>query len=119
MNIEFEVGGGGAIGGFMICDCCCCCCCCSFTSFAAAVSLTFAANVCETTVAVDMEEVGTADLGGTFPVDIMIALVYDIVVFVLVDGADADELAVTAVAVMITWLGFLSTIKRKQNRIKA
>jgi hypothetical protein len=102
INMEFEVGGGGAIGGFIIG-------CGSFTSLAAAtvVSLTLAANVCETTAfVVDIEDVGTADLGGALPVDIMIALVYDMVVFVPDDGA--VELAVTVV-VMISWLGFLST----------
>ena len=68
MNMEFEVGGGGAIGGFIIGS--------VFTSLvAAAVSLTLAANVCETTVVVDIDEVGTADLGGALPVDIIIALV--------------------------------------------
>lgn len=92
MKMELEVGGGGAIGGFMIG---------SFTSLADAVSLTLAAKVCETTVVVDIDEVGTADFGGALPVDIMIAFVYDIVVFVPEDGTDADELAVTVV-VMIT-----------------
>lgn len=102
MNIEFEVGGGGAIGGLIIGS--------VFASLtAAAVSLTLAANVCETTVVADIEEVGTADLGGALPVDIMIALVYDMVVFVVDDGIDAGEMVATLV-VIITWLGFLSTV---------
>lgn len=63
MNIDVEVGGGGAIGGLIIC------------SFSLVVSLTLAANVCDTTVVEVIVDVGTATLGGALLVVIMMALV--------------------------------------------
>lgn len=98
MNIEVDVGGGGAIGGLMMV---------SFSRIevlvvaAGVVSLlTLAANVCETTVVVEMDEAETADLGGALLLVIIIALVYDIVVFVLLIGTDELELADVTVVVV-------------------
>lgn len=99
MKMDVDVGGGGAIGGFII----------GSFSFEI-VSLTFAANVWETTVVVVTVEVEMADLGDALPVDIIIALVYDIVVLVLDLDNGVDEFAVTVV--IITWFAFLSTRKQ-------
>lgn len=97
MNIEVDVGGGGAIGGLIV----------SFSRIGVVVVaegvvslLTLAANVCDTTVVVAMDEAETADLGGALLLVIIMALVYDIVVFVLLTGTDELELADVTVVVV-------------------
>lgn len=73
MNIDVDVGGGGAIGGLIIV---------SFSRIGVVVEavadvaslLTLAANVCDTTVVVEIGDVETADLGGALLL-VIIALV--------------------------------------------
>lgn len=79
MNIDVEVGGGGAIGGFI-----------NGSFSLATVSLTFAANVCDTTVAELMPVFNIETLGDVLFVDIIIAFVYDIVVLELERGTEAN-----------------------------
>lgn len=162
INIEVEVGGGGAIGGLINCSF-------SFPPPEAIVSLTLAANVCETTVVVVMVLVDGITLvlllqaltrpmptilgpvpplpppPLTFPFndvaaavlfdeDIMIAFVYDMVVFVFgIESGVLDDEAVAAAAaaaaaadagvpaddatvvVIITWFGLRSTAQTKEQ----
>ncbi len=63
INIDVDVGGGGAIGGFIR------------GSLSFTVSLTLAAKVCDTTVVADTVLVGTPLLAGPLPDDIIMALV--------------------------------------------